>query len=702
MRPAKLATFFLVAAISAGTPTVLAQPASATPQGESGTPEQQRKLADKYYSQRDYPQALHWYRKAAENGDLSAQTSLGAMYQLGSGIPIDDAEAVRWFRSAAEQGYASAQSNLGYMYRKGRGVPQDDSLALYWYRKGADQGDRVAQAMLGTIYEHGDGVSVDLLEAARWYRRAADQGVRGAQYFLGRMYEDGRGVPQDRAEATRWYRKAAEQGHTDAKLQLDNLTKPNEAAKNPNSYLSSFTRSTNGPAASSGGAFLRCRDWPRGLVEGTGESPLSETAITTHKLSYLDGIQQGYETAYNNLDGLASKLGAGPSTLSPVWSKLVVLPKSQSWERVSKSVDWFCAQEGNSEIRVVDTVRLVIEEAWKTAQDSEDILTPDERFGRAVRRSCATLDRATSVAFVHGFQDGNAYFWTMILGQLPQIMRSIADPSADDVQKTLTERGAFLRDMFSPSSAGQPINQELNSFCAKRFNQDVPVSFAVAAVVMRAKGLDSTEFESSLEPFYCKHLGPVWNQGREMKARACSGFTFLGSTPPVLDKPFGLIVSVRNDSDSAFEVDWSQWSLTWTDKKGKPRSQSALDPDKLAKSITRRSAIAAALAGFGAGLNAGMPRTATVYGPQGIQVVTVPAPPGAAAAATSQAAEPYIQAGSTMSDTVYQVSLRRTTLMPGQHVVAVVFFEKPKSGSYTLSLVMPNHPKVSIKLEAQR
>ena len=52
-------------------------------------------------------------------------------------MPHDAAEAVKWFRKAAEQGNASAQSNLGVMYAEGRGVPQDDAEAVKWYRRGA-------------------------------------------------------------------------------------------------------------------------------------------------------------------------------------------------------------------------------------------------------------------------------------------------------------------------------------------------------------------------------------------------------------------------------------------------------------------------------------------------------------------------------------------------------------------------------------
>ncbi len=70
----------------------------------------------------------------AEQGDASAQHSLGGMYEFGIGIiPQDYEEAIRWYRAAAGQGYAKAQDSLGTMYYYGLGVPQDYIQAHMWY-----------------------------------------------------------------------------------------------------------------------------------------------------------------------------------------------------------------------------------------------------------------------------------------------------------------------------------------------------------------------------------------------------------------------------------------------------------------------------------------------------------------------------------------------------------------------------------------
>jgi TPR repeat protein len=78
-------------------------------------------MYDSYYEgggegvKKDAVQAVHWYRKAAEQGYAQAQCNLGVMYANGLGVEKDAVQAVHWFRKAAEQGHAQAQHNLGVL-----------------------------------------------------------------------------------------------------------------------------------------------------------------------------------------------------------------------------------------------------------------------------------------------------------------------------------------------------------------------------------------------------------------------------------------------------------------------------------------------------------------------------------------------------------------------------------------------------------
>src|SRR5262249_10278355 len=44
----------------------------------------------------------------------------------------------RLYKLSADQGNATAQTNLGFLYNQGRGVPQDYTAAVGWYRKAAE------------------------------------------------------------------------------------------------------------------------------------------------------------------------------------------------------------------------------------------------------------------------------------------------------------------------------------------------------------------------------------------------------------------------------------------------------------------------------------------------------------------------------------------------------------------------------------
>ena len=111
------------------------------------------------------PEAVGWFRQAAEQCDAVAQMMLGRMFARGSGVPKDGQEAVKWFRKAADQGNSIAQYRLGRMYEKGLGVAKDQEEALRWFGKSADQGNARAQNDIGWRY------------ASRLWSR---QGLRGS------------------------------------------------------------------------------------------------------------------------------------------------------------------------------------------------------------------------------------------------------------------------------------------------------------------------------------------------------------------------------------------------------------------------------------------------------------------------------------------------------------------------------------------
>ena len=54
--------------------------------------------------------------------------------------PPDEGEAVRWLRRAAAQGFMDAEYSLGIMLGEGRGVQQDLIESLGWLQRAAEKG----------------------------------------------------------------------------------------------------------------------------------------------------------------------------------------------------------------------------------------------------------------------------------------------------------------------------------------------------------------------------------------------------------------------------------------------------------------------------------------------------------------------------------------------------------------------------------
>ena len=67
------------------------------------------------------------------------------MYSQGEGVAKDQSKAAHWFRLAAEQGDVTGQYNLGVQYANGEGVPEDNVQAYAWMSIAAAQGHTSAK-----------------------------------------------------------------------------------------------------------------------------------------------------------------------------------------------------------------------------------------------------------------------------------------------------------------------------------------------------------------------------------------------------------------------------------------------------------------------------------------------------------------------------------------------------------------------------
>lgn len=89
------------------------------------------------YDRANYATALRVWLPMAEQGDMVAQTYVGAIFEKGLGVAPDYTKAAQWYQKAADQGYAQAQFALGYMYETGQGVERNPANAFRLYRMAA-------------------------------------------------------------------------------------------------------------------------------------------------------------------------------------------------------------------------------------------------------------------------------------------------------------------------------------------------------------------------------------------------------------------------------------------------------------------------------------------------------------------------------------------------------------------------------------
>ncbi|MFZ0319866.1 MAG: GAF domain-containing protein [Candidatus Sulfotelmatobacter sp.] len=89
-------------------------------------------------------------RDLADHNDPAAENALGLLYAAGDekqGVRRDETEAAHWFARAAEHGNVLAQSKLGSLYWGGRGLTKDDAQAYFWTVLARANGDAASKAL---------------------------------------------------------------------------------------------------------------------------------------------------------------------------------------------------------------------------------------------------------------------------------------------------------------------------------------------------------------------------------------------------------------------------------------------------------------------------------------------------------------------------------------------------------------------------
>ncbi|MEZ0224796.1 MAG: tetratricopeptide repeat protein [Alphaproteobacteria bacterium] len=197
-----------------------------------------------YIVQRDCKEALKWYRKAAEQGDLSSQLNLYKIYEHGTCVFRNPEEAYFWAAIASMQNspIRSKALKMAQLLTPDKKAALDERVAEWksipshmpdsvktqnqaWADKEkqdnglldrGEKGDLTAARDIshfyqsGHFYENGAFRLPDQAKAAKWLRVSAENGDFMGAWHLGRRYQNGNGVEKDEVEALYWFVVAAQ------------------------------------------------------------------------------------------------------------------------------------------------------------------------------------------------------------------------------------------------------------------------------------------------------------------------------------------------------------------------------------------------------------------------------------------------------------------------------------------------------------
>eukprot|EP00252_Welwitschia_mirabilis_P001496 TRINITY_DN1135_c0_g1_i1.p1 TRINITY_DN1135_c0_g1~~TRINITY_DN1135_c0_g1_i1.p1 ORF type:complete len:678 (+),score=132.79 TRINITY_DN1135_c0_g1_i1:342-2375(+) len=200
-------------------------------------------------------EAVSDLQQAADAGNAHAQSTLGFLHGIGSGVEQSDAKAFLYHHFAAEGGNYQSKMAMAYTYyrqqmfdksvklyaelasiavasffssketplvepirlydgteenkeglRKSRGE-EDDDFQIIEYQ--AQKGNAAAMNKLGLFYYFGlRGVQRDHAKALSWFLRAVEKGEYESMELIGEIYARGFGVQRNYTKALEWFRAA--------------------------------------------------------------------------------------------------------------------------------------------------------------------------------------------------------------------------------------------------------------------------------------------------------------------------------------------------------------------------------------------------------------------------------------------------------------------------------------------------------------
>ena len=155
-----------------------------------------KKLVDSYLKgigvEKDSIKATEWVREGARKSEDKDMLFMMAWHNAkGIGTPINEKEAVKWYKKAVEAGNISAATNLGWCYENGFGCEVDYRKAAKYYTISAEHGEALGLNNIGFAYLQGKGVEKDYNKGISFIQKAIQKGRVEKIPFLYRVFAYG-------------------------------------------------------------------------------------------------------------------------------------------------------------------------------------------------------------------------------------------------------------------------------------------------------------------------------------------------------------------------------------------------------------------------------------------------------------------------------------------------------------------------------
>lgn len=190
-----------------------------------GDVKNQHLVALSYFRQNQYQEALIWFQKAAESGNVDSVFEIGSYYMgltCRFNKEVNQKKGLSYWEVAAKHGSKEAHLQLSLYYLKLKNPNYLESSR--WYRPIAERNEGIGEILsrFGKYFISKNNFK----EALYWLEKAKEAGDLQSISLIAKCYRFGQGVSPNLGEAKKLYKVALIKGDQEAKISLKLMNLP--------------------------------------------------------------------------------------------------------------------------------------------------------------------------------------------------------------------------------------------------------------------------------------------------------------------------------------------------------------------------------------------------------------------------------------------------------------------------------------------